>query len=427
MIYSASRNLVHGDPTYFVKRQVLALVLGVVLGIVHLAHRLPEVARLLAHRLHRRGRPAVLRDLAVRLERRRATRPGSSSRSASSSSRPSSPSSGSSSRSPATSTSTATTSTRGGSWSSSASRSCRSPRPAAGRPGDEHRADLRRHRAARRRRRAGALPRDPDRARPHARSSPSSASGSCSKYQVDRLTTVFSTGGKSQPRRAYNQNQSKATIVDGGSGEGLFNGPPDQPRVRARAADRLHLHRRRRGARLRRRRDPARPVRPRRVAHLADRPARRRTSSGRWSAPGCSRIFAFQIFENIGMTMGIMPITGHPAAVHDLRRLGAHRHLRRASARRQRHTPAGSAERPGRPARSAAVTSLRYAHEMTTCGRGSSRSWPGWRSPLATSAWSRAASGRDHRARPGCLAPRSIPTPTRSASPTRGSRSSTRS
>ncbi len=32
-----------------------------------------------------------------------------------------------------------------------------------------------------------------------------------------------------------------------------------------------------------------------------------------------------------------------------------------------------------------------------TCGRGSNRSWPGWRSPLATSAWSGAASGRTTR------------------------------
>ena len=32
-----------------------------------------------------------------------------------------------------------------------------------------------------------------------------------------------------------------------------------------------------------------------------------------------------------------------------------------------------------------------------TCGRGSNRSWPGWRSPLATSVWSGAASGRTTR------------------------------
>ena len=36
------------------------------------------------------------------------------------------------------------------------------------------------------------------------------------------------------------------------------------------------------------------------------------TSSARCSRSVCSAIFAFQIFENIGMTMGIMPITGIP-------------------------------------------------------------------------------------------------------------------
>ena len=40
-----------------------------------------------------------------------------------------------------------------------------------------------------------------------------------------------------------------------------------------------------------------------------------------------------------------------------------------------------------------------------TCGRGSNRSWPGWRSPLATSAWSGAAVRPHHEARPGCLPP----------------------
>ena len=34
MIYSSSRTLVPGDPTYYVKRQLLALVVGVILGIV---------------------------------------------------------------------------------------------------------------------------------------------------------------------------------------------------------------------------------------------------------------------------------------------------------------------------------------------------------------------------------------------------------
>ena len=36
---------------------------------------------------------------------------------------------------------------------------------------------------------------------------------------------------------------------------------------------------------------------------------------------GVLAMFAFQVFENIGMTMGIMPITGHAAAVHVVRRV----------------------------------------------------------------------------------------------------------
>ena len=61
-----------------------------------------------------------------------------------------------------------------------------------------------------------------------------------------------------------------------------------------------------------------------------------------------------------------------------------------------------------------------------TCGRGSSPSWPGSRSLLATSGWSGAASGRS-TGRPAPPGSSSIPTPTRSGYPTRGSRSSTRS
>ena len=38
----------------------------------------------------------------------------------------------------------------------------------------------------------------------------------------------------------------------------------------------------------------------------------RPTSSARSSRSACSAMFAFQVFENIGMTMGIMPITGIP-------------------------------------------------------------------------------------------------------------------
>ena len=48
------------------------------------------------------------------------------------------------------------------------------------------------------------------------------------------------------------------------------------------------------------------------VAPVAHRRCCRPTSSARSLAVGVLAIFAFQVFENIGMTMGIMPITGIP-------------------------------------------------------------------------------------------------------------------
>ena len=65
----------------------------------------------------------------------------------------------------------------------------------------------------------------------------------------------------------------------------------------------------------------ARAVRADRVAHLANRPARQRLLRHARAASGVLAMFVFQVFENVGMTMGIMPITGIPLPVHELRRL----------------------------------------------------------------------------------------------------------
>ena len=129
---------------------------------------------------------------------------------------------------------------------------------------------------------------------------------------------------------------------------------------------------------------------------------------------GVLAMFVFQIFENIGMTMGIMPITGHPAAVHVLRRLGSiittfaciglvvNIHMRR-------FTCSSVQGEPSTPARSESQSGWRGSAsnciECQACGRGSSRSWPGWRSPLATSGWSGAPGTGAHRRRRR-LAPR---------------------
>ena len=122
---------------------------------------------------------------------------------------------------------------------------------------------------------------------------------------------------------------------------------------------------------------------------------------------GVLAMFAFQVFENIGMTMGIMPITGIPLPFMSLRRLGDHRHLRRIGLVAERpHAPlqlnaiaSSAASACGASATAEAVGEATQSCRETcqTCGRGSNRSWPGLRSPLATSEWSGAAVRPQHR------------------------------
>ena len=137
---------------------------------------------------------------------------------------------------------------------------------------------------------------------------------------------------------------------------------------------------------------------------------------------GVLAMLAFQIFENVGMTMGIMPVTGIPLPVHELRRVVDDRDVRLHRPRAQRlHAPLRLNEtRAVLGARVACVPTCR------TCGHGWNPSWPGSRSPVATSGWSGGASVRSiTRSSPPGFS--SIPTPTRSGCPTRGSRSCTRS
>ena len=47
----------------------------------------------------------------------------------------------------------------------------------------------------------------------------------------------------------------------------------------------------------------------------------RRTCTARWSPAASSRCCMFQVFVNVGMNVGIMPITGIPLPLHELRRL----------------------------------------------------------------------------------------------------------
>jgi rod shape determining protein RodA len=134
--------------------------------------------------------------------------------------------------------------------------------------------------------------------------------GLLQKYQVDRLTTVFSSGG--QTGSAYNQNQSKVTIGSGGvSGRGLFKGPqtklgfvPEQQTdfIFTAVGEELGFVG---GATLLALFGIV-MWRTWRTARLAA------DFYGTLVCTGVLAIFAFQVFENIGMTMGIMPVAGIP-------------------------------------------------------------------------------------------------------------------
>jgi rod shape determining protein RodA len=136
--------------------------------------------------------------------------------------------------------------------------------------------------------------------------------GLLKQYQIDRLTTVFATGAKANQGAAYNQSQSKQTIGIGGLfGRGLFKGSqtrlgfvPEQQTDFiftavgeelgfVGAATLLALF----GLVL---------WRTWRTARLAP------DFYGSLVCAGILAVFAFQIFENIGMTLGIMPVTGIP-------------------------------------------------------------------------------------------------------------------
>ena len=85
------------------------------------------------------------------------------------------------------------------------------------------------------------------------------------QYQKDRLTVFLDSNAKLEGP-AYNVNQSQAAIANGGvTGSGPLRGAPDPAALRPRAADRLHLHRPGRAARLRRGRHAARVVRDHRA------------------------------------------------------------------------------------------------------------------------------------------------------------------
>jgi len=135
--------------------------------------------------------------------------------------------------------------------------------------------------------------------------------GLLKQYQIDRLTTVFNPEDSAQGA-GYNQSQSKATIAAGGTlGAGLFEGPqtrlgyvPEQQTdfIFTAVGEELGFV----GAATLLALFGIVMWRTWRTARLA------RDYYGTLVCSAVFAMFAFQIFENIGMTMGIMPVTGIP-------------------------------------------------------------------------------------------------------------------
>ncbi len=136
--------------------------------------------------------------------------------------------------------------------------------------------------------------------------------GLLQQYQLDRLTTVFASGAKAKQGAAYNQNQSKQTIAIGGlTGRGIGNGlqtklgfVPEQQTdfIFTAAGEELGFV----GAATLLALFGVVLWRTWRTARLAP------DFFGSVVCAGILAVFAFQVFENIGMTMGIMPVTGIP-------------------------------------------------------------------------------------------------------------------
>ena len=135
-------------------------------------------------------------------------------------------------------------------------------------------------------------------------------------YRLDRSTSFLHQGPVSTQTAShaeYTLTESKSAIKNGGfTGAGLYKGTLTKLNyVPAQHTDFIFTVVGEElgfvgGA------APARTLRVARVAHLANRPAVDRLLRHARCASGSWPMFAFQVFENIGMTMGIMPITGIP-------------------------------------------------------------------------------------------------------------------
>ena len=117
---------------------------------------------------------------------------------------------------------------------------------------------------------------------------------------------------RTRRERRTTSTQSKVAVGAGGfDGRGVAGATQTNLVVPARARDRLRLRVVRRAARVHRRGDPALPVPARRLAGLRIITVARDLFSA-IVAGGIVVALLFQIFVNVGMTMGIAPITGIP-------------------------------------------------------------------------------------------------------------------
>jgi rod shape determining protein RodA len=136
--------------------------------------------------------------------------------------------------------------------------------------------------------------------------------GILKQYQLDRLTTVVDSSADKTQGVAYNQDQSVKTIATGGPlGAGYLEGPqtrlgfvPEQQTdfIFTAVGEELGFA----GATLLLMLFAIVLWRTWRIAQLS------RDYYGTLVCAGVLAMFAFMIFENVGMTMGIMPVTGIP-------------------------------------------------------------------------------------------------------------------
>jgi rod shape determining protein RodA len=138
------------------------------------------------------------------------------------------------------------------------------------------------------------------------------AAGVLKQYQVDRLTSFIDPGNADTQGTAYNQEQSKQTIANGRvTGQGFSEGSQTQGQfvpeqhtdfIFTAVGEELGFV----GAALLLAMFAVVLWRTWRTALLA------RDFFGTLVCTGILAMLAFQMFENVGMTMGIMPVTGIP-------------------------------------------------------------------------------------------------------------------